>query len=166
MEITCNNCGACVPTYQLNCIFCQASIVPNRKLDEEQTTTLTNFIEGIEVRLNSQKNRNEHKAIWSFLILFLIYVGVILVLLLAFRIRGVIWLMASGLIAFPFLAIFGGMLERIEHKTLEEIYQHQLERDIENFLEQNDFYRYEFDILASKTLAEKSKLRPFLFRLE
>jgi|GEM_PF-2906164 len=163
MKESCPNCGGVINTVHLTCQHCQTKIIPERVLSDKQKEELTEFIEGVEFRLTASKKKND-------IYVFLGFAATVIITMVASLKFYYMELGTSMLILLIFLAAtgsfigFGFIVGWMEDKAIKNTYETEIKQDIEQYLDIRAFYRYEFDLYASKHLKEgKSSLKKFLF---
>ena len=70
----------------------------------------------------------------------------------------------SLITGFILFIVFGLIVGRVNNRTLEKIYNDDIKNRINEYLENMQINRYEFDFIANQSLSKKSLLRRFLFR--
>ena len=155
MQTNCRNCGASTSTLYTTCSFCKTIILPDRLLDNKQREEITRFAKAIETRLKASKDNEDPKVFGGCLVILALIVASWTAI---YQSGFEKWFQITlgGLIGFSLFAAWGGLVNISERNSCKTAYKKQIKSDIEHFLEIRNFYRYEFDTVASETLHKLS----------
>ena len=160
---TCRSCGAVIGYKDTHCPFCSSPIRPQRKLSAEQKAELKPFIQTIEERLTTAKTRYDGWVWAGFMLATLLTIGAYFVLRLWVE-GGFTLALFTSLIGFSLLICCGALVTYFENRALRQGYAGGIGTDIDAYLEVQQVYRHEFDLVASEQLPEKAFLKRFLFQ--
>lgn len=163
--MNCKNCGASADSKSALCPYCGSPVIPDRKLSHQDEEYLKTFIQELEDKLKVGKDRYD----WANAMFFL---GIGILTIASYFFFGkvldcsfceqVIFTSLTGLIL---LIIFGFFIITLENKALDRTYKKELKGIIDSYLDEMNFFRYEFDRVANETLPKKAKLRRFLYKV-
>ncbi len=159
--VTCKNCGAAVSLSESLCRYCNTPIEAKRSLSDDEKEKLAAVINAMEDVLNSNSGNSWLTGL-SFLILSGLAVGLYFLFtsLLSSTVQIIILSIISGAILFLF---FGFIITVTDNNEYRHIYEDDVRLRIEDYLNEKNISRYQFDALADKKLPPKAILRRFLF---
>ncbi|MCP4130582.1 MAG: hypothetical protein GY754_06330 [bacterium] len=160
--VECGNCGAHVPLTNSLCKYCKTPIDTGHKLTDADKEKLTAVINSMEEALKASEGLEWIGGV-SFILLAGLAVGLFILFNRIFSsLPAVVGLSVfTGIVLFCF---FGFIIALSQSHGYRKAYDNDLRLRINEYLENRNFTRYQFDTLAEEVLGKKAVLRRFLFK--
>lgn len=161
----CSKCGASVARSSARCPYCDSPVRSGRELEEQDRERLAALATNMERVLKESKNRYDG---WVW-ITFLLITGAALALYVWLcpqvkeTILPAVFAVILGLVGF---ITWGFIIMTFEQRAYEASYREHIIPRLQAYLEEQDYYRYDFDEVASTVLPKKATLRKYLYRAD
>lgn len=163
MKTNCDNCGAATSTIYSACPFCKTPIRSSRTLTAVQEEELEKFVRSIEERIKSHQN-DKDRMVFGGCLMILVLISGSWIWIYSQDFGTTFMMLLGGFVALTLFTAWGFIVDAKERQSYKAAYQDQIKGDIQHFLETRNYYRYEFDLLASEKLAKGAILKRFLFK--
>ena len=158
----CKFCNAENNPEDKRCFSCDAPLPKRSELSEKDFNSLSNYISSVEKMLSTAKNKANGVIFIFFFLISAAWIAASIWGYLKFTDDRVMIIIVAIIIGFVLFITFGAIVQLFESKAIKKKYDEKIKDDIEEYIQEMNFKKIDFKIVASEILKEKSPLLKFL----